>query len=59
MLVISSAVFLISKAFLGRSKLGAAPRPKGIQTEKLLTGLKGWSLSFLFLGTFLIASLPH
>ena len=59
MLVISSAVFLISKAFLGRSKLGSAPRPKGIQTEKLLTGLKGWSLSFLFLGTFLIASLPH
>ena len=59
MLVISSAVFLLSKAFLGRSRLGPAPRPKGRQAEKVLRGGKGWLLTALFLGVFLFASLPH
>ena len=59
MLVISSAVFLLSKALLGRSRLGTAPRPKGRQTEKVLRGAKGWLLTALFLGVFLLASLPH
>lgn len=59
MLVISSAVFLLSKAFLGRSRLGTAPRPKGRQAEKVLRGGKGWLLTALFLGIFLLASLPH
>lgn len=59
MLVISSAVFLLSKAFLGRSRLGTAPRPKGRQAEKVLRGGKGWLLTALFLGIFLFASLPH
>jgi len=59
MLVISSAVFLLSKAFLGRSRLGTAPRPKGRQAEKVLRGGKGWLLTALFLGVFLFASLPH
>ena len=35
LLVISSAVFLLSKALLGRSRLGTAPRPKGKQGEKI------------------------
>ncbi|MCH2064550.1 MAG: iron ABC transporter permease [Roseibacillus sp.] len=59
MLVISSAVFLLSKALLGRSRLGTAPRPKGRQAEKVLRGGKGWLLTALFLGVFLLASLPH
>ena len=59
MLVISSAVFLLSKAFLGRSRLGTAPRPKGRQADKVLRGGKGWLLTALFLGVFLFASLPH
>ncbi len=59
MLVISSVVFLISKALLGRSNLGTAPRPKGEQTEKRLRGVKGWLVTALFLGVFLVASLPH
>ncbi len=59
MLIISSAVFLLSKALLGRSKLGTAPRPKGRQSEKRLQGWKGWGLTAVFLGVFLLASLPH
>lgn len=59
MLVISSAVFLLSKALLGRTRMGSAPRPKGRQTEKLLRGGKGIMVTALFLGVFLIASLPH
>jgi iron(III) transport system permease protein len=59
MLVISSAVFLLSKLILGRSRLGTAPRPKGQQTEKRLTGVKGLLVMGIFLGVFLVASLPH
>ncbi|MBL49386.1 MAG: ABC transporter permease [Roseibacillus sp.] len=59
LLVISSAVFLLSKALLGRSRLGTAPRPKGKQGEKVLQGCKGWVVTGLFLGVFLLASLPH
>ena len=59
LLVISSAVFLLSKALLGRSRLGTAPRPKGKQAEKVLRGCKGWLVTGLFLGVFLLASLPH
>lgn len=59
MLVISTAVFLLSKAILGRSSLGHAPRPKGRQSERKLSGIKGLLITALFLGVFLIASLPH
>ncbi len=59
LLVISSAVFLLSKALLGRSRLGTAPRPKGKQGEKVLQGWRGWLVTGSFLGVFLLASLPH
>lgn len=59
MLVISSAVFLASKAVLGRSRLGSAPRPKGHQSEKPLRGVKGFLVMGVFLGVILVASLPH
>lgn len=59
MLVISSAVFLASKALLGRSRLGSAPRPKGRHSEVRLKGIKGYLVMGLFLAVFLVASLPH
>ena len=59
MLVVSTLVFLASKAVLGRSKLGTAPRPKGKNIEIRPKGGKGWLCSFFFFGVFFISSLPH
>tara|TARA_B100000927_G_scaffold285612_1_gene275935 strand:+ start:4613 stop:6307 length:1695 start_codon:yes stop_codon:yes gene_type:complete len=59
MLIISSTVFLLSKALLGRSRLGTAPRPKGRNVERVLRGWKGWAITLGFVGVFLLASLPH
>ena len=59
MLIISSTVFLLSKALLGRSRLGTAPRPKGRNVERVLRGWKGWATTLGFVGVFLLASLPH
>ncbi|MEN8756718.1 MAG: ABC transporter permease [Akkermansiaceae bacterium] len=59
MLVVSTAVFLISKFFLGRSKLGTAPRPKGRANEIQLRGLASWACAFFFFAIFVISSLPH
>ncbi|MDP0491456.1 MAG: iron ABC transporter permease [Verrucomicrobiota bacterium JB023] len=59
MLVVSAAVFLISKKLLGKSDLGKAPRPKGRSKVVPLTGWRGWLCSATFLAVFLIASIPH
>jgi iron(III) transport system permease protein len=59
MLMVSTAVFLVSKAVLGRSKLGTAPRPKGKNIEVRPKRGKAWLCTLLFLGIFFIASLPH
>jgi len=59
MLLISTIVFLISKAILGNSKLGTAPRPKGRSSEKVLPFYKGLIVALIFFGVFFIASLPH
>jgi iron(III) transport system permease protein len=59
MLLISAAVFLISKTLLGKSNLGKAPKPKGRSAERPLRGFKGWACSALFIFVVLIASLPH
>ena len=59
MLVISTTVFLVSKAVLGRSKLGTAPRPKGRANEIPLKGLKSLGVAFFFFAVFFISSLPH
>ena len=59
MLVVSTVVFLLSKAVLGRSKLGTAPRPKGRNVEERPEGGRAWICTLLFLGVFVIASLPH
>ncbi len=59
MLLVSTLVFLLSKAVLGRSKLGTAPRPKGKNIEVRPKGGKAWLCTFFFVGVFFIASLPH
>lgn len=59
MLVISAAVFTISKIVLGRSGLGTAPRPKTHSGESSLDTWKGWALSAGFLAVFFIACVPH
>jgi len=59
MLVVSTLVFLLSKAVLGRSKLGTAPRPKGKNIEVRPKKGKAWLCTLFFFGVFFIASLPH
>jgi len=59
MLIVSTLVFLASKAVLGRSKLGTAPRPKGRSVELELSVPKRWLCTFFFFAVFAIASLPH
>lgn len=59
MLVISTAVFIFSKAVLGRSKLGTAPRPKGQNIEVRPKSGKAWLCTFFFLAVFFLSSLPH
>ena len=59
MLVISTTVFLISKAVLGRSKLGTAPRPKGRANEIRLKGVASFAVAAFFFAIFFISSLPH
>jgi iron(III) transport system permease protein len=59
MLVISTTVFLISKAVLGRSKLGTAPRPQGRANEIRLKGVASFAVAAFFFAIFFISSLPH
>jgi len=59
MLVVSTLVFIASKAILGRSKLGTAPRPKGRNNEVRPKSGKACLCSLFFFGVFVISSLPH
>ncbi|MGE9268234.1 MAG: ABC transporter permease, partial [Verrucomicrobiales bacterium] len=59
MLVVSTLVFLGSKALLGRSKLGTAPRPKGRSSEVSPGKGVAWLCTLFFFGVFFISSLPH
>ena len=59
MLVVSTLVFIASKAILGRSKLGTAPRPKGRNNEVRPKSGKAWLCTLFFFGVFFISSLPH
>lgn len=59
MLLISAAVFIVSKIVLGRSGLGTAPRPKTHTGEKILRGWKGWAISSGFVAVVVIACVPH
>jgi len=59
MLVISAGVFALSRMVLGRSGLGAAPRPKAHIIARPLHSWKGWFVSAIFIGTVFIACIPH
>lgn len=59
LLVVAAAVFALSKVVLGRSPLGTAPRPKGRTTSLALRGWKSAGCAAVFLGVFLVASIPH
>lgn len=59
MLVVSTTVFILSKAVLGRSKLGTAPRPKGKNIEVRPRFGKAWLCTLFFFAVFFISSLPH
>lgn len=59
LLVVAAVVFALSKLVMGRSPLGTAPRPKGRSDSKPLSGWKSLVCSLVFLGVFLVASIPH
>lgn len=59
LLVIAGVVFAAAKLVLGRSPLGTAPRPKGRSEGRRIGGVRGLACAGLFLGIFLIASVPH
>jgi iron(III) transport system permease protein len=59
MLLISAAVFAVSKLLLGRAPLGTAPRPKGRSNDILLKGPRSWLVFALFGAVFALAAVPH
>lgn len=59
MLVVSTLVFILSKAVFGRSKLGTAPRPKGKNVEVRPKAGKAWLCTLFFFAIFFVSSLPH
>jgi iron(III) transport system permease protein len=59
LLVIAAVVFTLAKLVMGRAPLGTAPRPKGRSEGKKIGGFKGLACAGLFLGVFVIASIPH
>ncbi len=59
LLIIAASVFALSKFVMGRSPLGTAPRPKGRSNSLQLTGFKSLACAGLFLGVFILATIPH
>ena len=59
LLVVAAVVYALSKLLMGRAPLGTAPRPKVRSDGKKIGGVKGLACTGFFLGTFLIASIPH
>lgn len=59
LLVVAALVFTFSKLVIGRSPLGTAPRPKGRQNAKRLSGWKSAACAATFASVFLLASIPH
>jgi iron(III) transport system permease protein len=59
LLIVAASVFTLSKFVMGRSPLGTAPRPKGRSNALRLRGFKSFACAALFLGVFLLASIPH
>jgi iron(III) transport system permease protein len=59
LLIIAASVFALSKFVMGRSPLGTAPRPKGRSNSVQLTSFKSLACAGLFLGVFILATIPH
>jgi iron(III) transport system permease protein len=59
LLVVACVVFALSKWGVGRLRLGAAPRPQGRATTSRCGPWQAAACTCLFLGVFLIATLPH
>jgi iron(III) transport system permease protein len=59
LLVVACVVFALSKWGVGRLKLGAAPRPQGRASASRCGPWQSAACTGLFLGVFLIATLPH
>lgn len=59
LMVIAAVVFAGAKLVMGRAPLGTVPRPKGRSDREKLHGWKSWACAAFFLGTFVIASIPH
>ncbi len=59
LLIVAASVFAISKIVIGRSPLGTAPRPKGRSNSLKLRGIRSLACASLFLGVFLLATIPH
>lgn len=59
MLIVSGAIFWISKRLLNRSEHGATPRPKGRAQAQPAPGLKGWLCTLVYASVVVIACLPH
>ncbi len=58
-LVVSALVFAAAKLLLGRAPLGTQPRPKGRAAGRRLHGPRSLACAAVFLGVFLLASVPH
>lgn len=59
LLVVAMVVFALAKLVMGRAPLGTAPRPKARSEGHKMGGVKGLAAAGLFLGVFLLASIPH
>jgi iron(III) transport system permease protein len=59
LLIVSAAVFALSKFVIGRSPLGTAPRPKTRSNATRIGGWKALACAMCFLSVFLLAALPH
>jgi iron(III) transport system permease protein len=58
-LLISAAVFAVTKWFFGRGGSVSQPRPKGRDAEVRLRGIKSLGAAMVFAAVFLVASIPH
>jgi iron(III) transport system permease protein len=59
LLVVAASVFALSKFVMGRAPLGTAPRPQGRATALRLRGWKSAACAAVFLGVFMLATIPH
>ena len=59
LLIVAALVFTLSKFVMGRSPLGTAPRPKGRTNSLRVRGWKSAACAGLFLGVFILATIPH